>query len=210
MATTPSSSPLSNLMQRRQQVQRTRDILGLSGGGAPQGNLRAGKPINSNEPGSPTPDQPAQTVPSPASTPSPTGPASTPAGAAGMNPDEIQPPQTPEDRTKLVEQFLDLAKTHGKPVVPAPAIAEPPPSTAPALADQIAAQGAENMSPEMQFIRIAGRTPSGRDMAMFYATSALAQQLGRNPTPTELLQYMTQQGGQVQTGGPAVLPGVNS
>ena len=190
-----SSSTIANLAARRQQVQRARNAIGLSSGGAPNGGMRSGKPINPNEePASPTPAAPAEQVPQTVA-------------PDALHPDNVPEMNTHEDRLKFTQKMLDAAKSGGRMITPAPKVNETPASTAPQVLDQIDALGAAKMSPVMQFMRIAGRSPSGRELAMYSATVELARQLGRNPTSNELLQYMTQPKAEASS---AIIPGVNA
>ncbi len=196
MATTPSSSTLANLAARRQAIQKTRVAIGLSSGGAPNGGMRAGAPVNGPGPASPTPDQPAVTA----------------APTAGAPMDALHPDNVPEMKTReqalaYTKQMLDTQRNQGRPVTPAAPVNQPPASAAPPVLDAIRDAGAEQMSPVAQFMRLAGRNPSGREMAMFAATTELARQLGRNPTSNELMIYMTQPRAEAS---PISIPGVNS
>jgi hypothetical protein len=197
MATTPSTSTIANLAARRAQVQKARVAVGLSSPAAPGGGMRSGGPVNPSAPGSPTPAQPAVT-------------AGAPAGGAPMDalhPDNVPEMQTREQALAYTKQMLDAHANQGRPPAPAATVNQPPPSTAPPVLDAIQAAGAEKMSPVMQFMRLAGRNPSGREMAMFAATTELARQLGRNPTSNELMMYMTQPKAEAS---PVSIPGVNA
>jgi hypothetical protein len=181
---------------RRQQVQKARVAIGLSSAAAPGGGVRSGGPINPAGPAAPTPDQPAVSA-APAAAPAP----------GEFHPDNVPEMSSRDDMLKATEALLKQAANRGQAVAPTPAVATQPPAAPTGIQDQIAAVGAENMSPEMQFMRVAGRVPSGREMAMFAATSELARQLGRNPTTNELMMYMTRP---VAPASPAMIPGVNA
>lgn len=182
---------------RRQQVQKARVAIGLSSPAAPGAGVRSGAPINPAGPASPTPDQPAVSA-------APAAPAAAP---GEFHPDNVPQMSSRADMLKATEAVLKQAANRGQAVAPVPGVAEQPPAAPAGLQDQIAAVGAENMSPEMQFMRVAGRVPSGREMAMFAATSELARQLGRNPTTNELMLFMTRP---VAPASPAMIPGVNA
>lgn len=196
MATTPSSSTIANLAARRQQVQKARVAIGLSTPAAPGGGLRSGAPINPGAPGSPTSDQPAVTA-------APTDGAPTNA----LHPDNVPEMTTRDQALAYTKQMLDTHANQGRPITPAATIDQPPAATAPPVLDAIRDAGAEQMSPVLQFMCLAGRNPSGREMAMFAATTELARQLGRNPTSNELMMYMTQPRAEAS---PVSIPGVNA
>jgi hypothetical protein len=93
---------------------------------------------------------------------------------------------------EMAKGFIDQARNQGNEVAPeGPSIDMAPPTASPALADQISGVGAAGYSAEMQFMRLAGRAPSGREMVVFNATQQLAQQLGRPPTRNEVLARVT-------------------
>lgn len=202
MATTPSSSTIANLAAKRLQVQKARNMIGLSSGGGPNGGMRSGGPVNPAGPASPTPAQPAETAaPTPGSTPA------TADAANALHPNNVPEMKTREQMLAFTKQMLETHANQGTPVTPAAGVDQPPAASAPPVLDQIQAVGAEKMSPEMQYMRLAGRNPSGRELAMFAATTALARQLGRNPTSNELMMYMTQP---QAAASPVSIPGVNA
>jgi len=78
---------------------------------------------------------------------------------------------------------------------------EPPPlveptrpqaETAP-LMERVNALGAQGLSPNEQFYRLAGRPPSPRELTAFNSRMVLEQQLGRPPTVNELRFYLAGQ-----------------
>jgi hypothetical protein len=204
MATTPSSSTLANLAARRQAIQKTRVAIGLSSGGAPNGGLRQGAPVNGPGPASPTPAQPAEAVPA---APAATAPATEGAPTNALHPDNVPEMKTRDQALAYTKQMLDTQRNQGTPVTAPPAINQPPPPAGGPILDQIAAVGAQQMSPTMQFMRTQGRNPSGRELAMFSAVTELARQLGRNPTSNELMMYMTTP---QAAASPVSIPGVNA
>jgi hypothetical protein len=171
-----AGSQLAALAAKRRTIDKTRQALGLnSGGGGSAGVARApAPPPPPTAPG----DSPVQINPSPGPVvPQPTD-ASTNTPTPDRNPQELQ----------MVTDFLNQAKAQGKAVAPAgPPIQTAPVTQSPTLPEQITAAGADNYSPEMQFMRLAGRPPSGREMTIFNAVQSLTQQLGRAPTRNEVL-----------------------
>ncbi len=200
MAQPGSPSPIANLLARRANVQRARDALGLSQN-LPQGAMRSGKPISANEPASPTPANPAQAVP-----PTPAPPAGG-AGAAppaeGLHPDNVPNMSSRDEMLAYTKRVLEQAGNQGRAVAPVPAVENAPGYTVPSLQDQLSEVGAQQQSPYIQFMRLAGRTPSSREMAMFSAANFLSQQLGRNPTKNELMMYMQGAGNGAGQAGPS-------
>jgi hypothetical protein len=105
-----------------------------------------------------------------------------------------QKPATERDPAMLAQakDFIDSVRSQGNAVAPAgEPIQMAPPTHSPALPDQITGVGAQGYSPEMQFMRLAGRPPSGREMVVFNATQQLTQQLGRPPTRNEVLMRVS-------------------
>jgi hypothetical protein len=192
------------LAARRQAIQKTRVAIGLSSGGAPNGGMRQGAPVNGPGPAAPTPAQPAEAVPE---APAATAPATEGAPTNALHPDNVPTMTTRDQALAYTKQMLDTQRNQGTPVTEPPATNQPPPVAASPVLDQIAAVGAQQMSPAMQFMRVNGRSPSGRELAMFSATTELARQLGRNPTSNELMMYMTRP---AAAASPVSIPGVNA
>lgn len=165
-----AGSQLAALAAKRRTIDKTRQSLGLSSSPAGgTGQVRAPAPP---PPQRATGESPVAVAPAPD--------AGAPAG---------------ERDPKLLEMakgFLDSARNNGNAVAPAgPPIAMAPATQSPSLPDQITGVGGSGYSPEMQFMRLAGRPPSGREMVVFNATQQLTQQLGRPPTRNEVLMRVT-------------------
>jgi len=184
-----SGSRLAGLAARRQSLQKARERLSLapSGGAAgqrPQSNVQAPAPLPQ----------------APASPPIASGQAGAPAplDAAGTvrDPEMLQQAQA----------FIDQAKNEGKTsVAPPTGVVTAPPSVPVSLNDQIANVGAQGMSPYAQAMRVYGRPPAAREMAIFSAVQTLEAQLGRPPTRNEVMMFVTAPGGQNTTGPEPVI-----
>ncbi len=171
-----AGSQLAALAQKSRTINKTRQALGLSqsaAGGA--GSVRAPAP-----PPTPLAPRPADAT---------AGAVVTPAQPADAN--AQQPARNPK-QLQMVTDFLNQAKTQGREVAPAgPTMDSAPPIQSLPLSDQIEAAGATSYSPEMQFMRLAGRAPSGREMFVFNIAQQMTQQLGRPPTRNEVLARVT-------------------
>lgn len=174
MANIGSGSPLANVAARARAVQRTRSTLGISGS-APNGPVR---------PATPPPSTPAASDP-----------------AASLPQTDFAPPAgtDPNSREAMLDQarqFLSQAANGGNQVAPAPSpIDVPAEMPAPDLGESLMNVGATNLPLDIQFQRMAGRPPSGRELAVFASYSQLYQQLGRPPTRNELLYRVVEAGG---------------
>jgi hypothetical protein len=185
MATQGSGgSTLSALTARRAQLLKTRQRLNINdsnttaGTAAAAGSVQRVQPVPQG-PAAPTPDAPDVTAPVPQP------PSAAPAGPG-------QPQQRDEQMLQQARDFLDQARSGGGvPQAPVPDLETAPPTVPASLTDQIGSVGGAGLSPVAQFMRIAGRPPTGREMVVFNATKTLEQQLGRAPTRNELLMHVT-------------------
>jgi len=183
-----SGSPLAHVAARRRAVQRTRQSLGV---GASAPNARV-------QPASPPPPTPAAEDP-----------------AARLPQTEFSPPagSDPNSREAMLsqaQQFLNQVAQGGQQVAPQPeAIATPAPTEPVApLADRLTSLGAARSPMDVQFMRLAGRPPSARELAVFAAYSQLSQEMGRPPTRRELLYRVTRRSSEPGMAGiePVVAP----
>lgn len=177
----PGGSHLAQLAARRRRLDASRQQLRLgSSGGAsdvrPQAGVRA----------------PAPTPEAPAAGPEPVESTTSQQARQQTNPNRDQMRAQAED-------FLNRARasqnSSGGPtgeIAPEPGtLASPPPSVPAPLSAQLAQVGAQSLSPLSQFMRLAGRPPSGRELYIFNAARNLEQQLGRPPTRNEVLLHVT-------------------
>ena len=165
-----SGSVIGNIAAQRKRVQRARQLLGLSDKGIP-------KPQQGPPPKAPKDPRPPQTVPE--------APA----------PEQFQSPEAEQARQEMlkkVQAFLQQVQTGGA----APVQESPiqPVNTEAAAAQPILPQLEQFSRPHeplsLQFARIAGRSPTPRELAVFSARIELERQLGRPPTASELKQYI--------------------
>lgn len=187
-------STLGNLAARRAQLLKQRERLSLTdssgvGGARPQGNVQTVQPTPKG-PAAPTAATPDQTAPQPQP------PAAQPAARGGA---KQYDPQMLQQATDFLNQ---VKSSGGPPAAETPDLEMAPPTVSPSLTDQIQAVGADNLSPVAQFMRVAGRPPTGREMVIFSATKALEDQLGRPPTRNELLMHVTSQAANPNNTGP--------
>jgi len=180
-----SGSPLASVAARAKSVQRTRAALGI-------GTLIHNGPVRSATP-----------------------PASPPAAAA---PDAQLPitdysggggdPNSREALRTQAQKFLQQVANGGNQVAPAPeAIKMPPDVPTPDLGTALDLVAARDLPLDIQFQRLAGRPPSGRDLAVYGIYSQMYRELGRPPTNTELLYRVTQPAASPHSAGiePAVI-----
>ncbi len=165
-----SGSPLASIAARAKSVQRTRAALGIGAAG-PNGPVRTANPPQT-----------------PAATDAPAGPMPiTDFPGAGGD------PNSRDSLRAQAQQFLQQAANNGQQVAPAPeAIQTPPHVTTPDLGESLAGVGASNLPLDIQFQRLAGRPPSGRDLAVYGIYAQMYREMGRPPTNTELLYRVTQ------------------
>lgn len=186
MATnSPGGSHLAQLAAKRKKIDAARQQLRMGGDPArPQSNVRAPAPTP-EAPGQPPESAESQTTRRQATT------------AGG----EVNPQR--EEMRRQADEFLMRAKasqsgSSGGPdgeIAPAPdTLTTAPPSVPAPLGDQLARVGATQLSPIAQFMRLAGRPPSGRELYVFNAVRSLEQQLGRPPTRNEVLLHVTARG----------------
>lgn len=167
-----AGSSLAALAQKSRTINKTRQALGLSSSAAGgTGQVRA-----------PAPPPPPRAI------------GDSPVAAAQSAPPAAADTATERDpqMLEMAKGFLDQARNQGNAVAPeGPSITGAPPTISPPLSEQIGGVGAAGYSAEMQFMRLAGRPPSGREMVVFAATQQLTQQLGRPPTRNEVLMRVT-------------------
>jgi len=99
---------------------------------------------------------------------------------------------TDEQRQEMIrETMTTMAKMQagGRPTMPQKQYEPQAPGQAP-MVPRLQEWGAEKLSPEMQFYRIAGRNPSPRELAVFSSRIELERELGRVPTRSELKAYI--------------------
>lgn len=170
-------SHVATLTRRRAALRNSQQMLSLGGDrGAPQAPTRT---IPSPPP-MPVPSRDAQNLPPPTVTPA----------DAAVNAARASTPAGGDARQAMLEKakaFLNEQRNPGAQPIPENGIDTqvPGPDNLP-LSGQINALGGAGISPEQQFYRLAGRMPSGRELAAMRTTVMLEQQLNRRPTANEL------------------------
>jgi hypothetical protein len=170
---------LANLAIQKARVDKAKMLLGLSSRGVPQ--AQSGPPGKAPSPANSTP---AQTAASPT------------AGAEEPQPLITTTAATQEEahghlRNQVAEFLQNMQPQPG--AQPLPAQSTAPISSAPqtaSMATRVAETGAQNLTPQEQFYRLAGRSPSPRELSIFSSRMLLEKQLGRPPTQIELRNYI--------------------
>lgn len=165
-----TASPLAHVAQRAKAVQRTRDNLGLSGAGRPNGGM---------SPSTPPPSAPAAAAP-----------AANPAAPAAAG-----DPNSREAMLARTQDMLAQASNGGQAVAPTEPIQSPAPPPPVGMDQQLTRLGATNLPLSTQFQRLAGRPATGRELVVSSAFQQLSRELGRAPTRTELAYRVTQNPG---------------
>ena len=190
-STSPGGSHLAQLAARRKRLDQARVALNMGGQGGvgdvrPQANVRAPAPT----PQAPAAAEPPQT---------PQARQQTTATGAEVNPQRDQMRQQAEEFLNRARAAQTSSGGPGGEIAPEPStLASAPPSVPTPLSGQLAAVNAQQLSPIAQFMRVAGRPPSGRELYVFNAVRSLEQQLGRPPTRNEVLLHVTAPGGSTQ------------
>lgn len=168
-----SGSALGNITARRAQLSKIRQRLNLEGGPqAPQGNLR-------------------QVAPSP-----PTGPAQIKTGQ--KPPEEIADFAPADDKREAmlarIREFQSVNSGQFAGAAPSKTATPQMQREQRPLLERIQSMGAAALSPQQQFMRLAGRPPAPREISMFNARIILERQLGRPPTSIEMRLFMARPG----------------
>jgi len=172
-----STSYLMNLARRRQQIQRSRALLGLG----ERGVQPVQQPLPPQKP--PADVRGPQQAPAPAATPAP--------GGAG----ELTIPDATRARMlQQTEQFLASLQSGGR-AMPSESRYQAAQKPTDLLTARLLEWGAEGLKPEEQFYRVAGRYPSPRELALFSARVELERLLNRPPTRNEMKMHLLRTSG---------------